>query len=373
MDRLRTLCFSVTDASRQPDDRPLADFPQPPAAPDKLADTPLVDAWPGATPFPLDGWLERNGFAPIWTALAVFIFAFIAFQVIGAIAMAIGIIPGLVESGQTEVDPNDVMALMTENKGAILVGNTVGQFLGFGLLALIVARLHSRRAGAFLRLRLPDWPAFALAAVGWVALVPAIQWLGRINQMLPQPQWLEEMEAMQMDLIEGVLTGGELSTAFLFIALALTPAICEELLFRGYLQRQVERKWGAVTSIVLVGIFFGLYHLRLTQVVPLSLLGIWMGYAVWASGSLWTGMLVHVLNNGFAVLVAAYVREQPDLEMSAVEEMAVPWYLGVAGLLAVAGVGYLMWLRRQAVVGTTPDAHPVSATPSLPPLVPVSS
>ena len=347
----------------------MSDFAPPRVAAEPAPPETLVDAWPASTPFPLNGWLERNGFAPIWTALIVFVMAFFAFQIVGAIAMAIGILPGLVASGQTEVDPAEIMALMTENNGAILMGNTVGQFLGFALLALIVARLHTRRPGAFLRLRMPDWPAFALAAVGWLALVPAIQWLGRLNQMLPQPQWLEEMEAMQMDLIEGVLTGGDLSTAFLFFALALTPAICEELLFRGYLQRQVERKWGAMTSIVLVGVFFGLYHLRLTQVVPLSLLGIWMGYAVWASGSLWTGMLVHVLNNGFAVLVAAYVREQPDLDMAAVEETVVPWYLGLAGVLAVAGIGYLMWNRRLAVVGATPDAQPVSVSPSLPPPV----
>ena len=342
---------------------PVRDYPDAPV---------LVDAWPRSTPFSLNGWFERNGFAPIWTALLVLVTAFVAFQVIGAIAMAVGIVPGLVESGETQVDPNDILSLMTENKGAILIGNTVGQFLGFALLALIVARLHTKRVGAFLRLRTPDWAVFVLAGVGWVALVPAIQWLGRLNQMLPQPQWLEEMETMQMDLIEGVLTGGDLSTAFLFFALAVTPTLCEELLFRGYLQRQVERKWGAMTSIVLVGVLFGAYHLRLTQLVPLSLLGIWMGYAVWASGSLWSGMLVHVLNNGLAVLVASYVRQQPELEMAAVEEMVVPWYLGMAGLLAVAGVGYLMWMRRQAVVGTTPDASPVSASTSLPPLVPTS-
>lgn len=360
----------MTDEPRQPDDRPLSE--ETPTRAPALPSEPetLVDAWPRSTPFPLNGWLERNGFAPIWTALIIFVLAFLAFQVIGAIAMAVGIIPGLVESGQTEVDAADVMTLMTENQGAILVGNTVGQFLGFGLLALIVARLHSRRAGAYLRLRTPDWPVFGLAALGWIALVPGLQWLGSLNQRLPQPQWLEEMEAMQMDLIEGVLSSGDLSTAFLLFALAITPAVCEELLFRGYLQRQVERKWGAMTSIVLVGILFGMYHLRLTQVVPLSLLGIWMGYVVWASGSLWTGMFVHVLNNGFAVMVAAYVREQPDLDMAEIEAMTVPWYLGMVGLLAAAGLGFLMWKRRQAVVGNTPDARLVHTAPSPSSLVP---
>lgn len=360
----------MTDDSRLPDDRPLSEYA--PARPTTSPSEPvaLQDAWPTATPFALNGWLERNGFQPIWTALIVFVLAFFAFQVIGAIAMAVGIIPGLVESGQTEVDPNDILSLMTENQGAILMGNTVGQFLGFALLALIVARLHARRAGAYLRLRMPDWPAFGLAALGWVTLVPALQWLGSLNQLLPQPQWLEEMEAMQIDLIEGVLTSGDLSTPFLFFALAITPALCEELLFRGYLQRQVERKWGAITSVVLVGVLFGLYHLRLTQVVPLSLLGIWMGYVVWASGSLWTGVFVHLLNNGFAVLVAAYVREQPDIDMAQVEQMAVPWYLGLAGLLAAAGVGFLLSKRREAVVGNTPDARIVHTTPTPSPLVP---
>ena len=356
------------------DDRPLSDFA--PARPRPAPTPALIDAWPDARPIPLDGGLERNGFTPIWTSILVFVVAFVAFQVIGGLAMAIGILPGLLASGQTDVDGADIAALMGENMSAILAGNTVGQFLGFGALALIVARLHSSRPGAFLRLRAPDGPGFLLAGVGWLALVPAIQWLGRLNAKLPQPEWLSEMERMQMEMIEGALMGGELSTGFLFVALALTPAICEELLFRGYLQRQVERKWGLAASVVLVGVFFGLYHLRLTQVVPLSLLGIWMGYTVWATGSLWTGAFVHLLNNGLAVLASAYVGGRPDLDLSSIEEMAVPWYAGLGGLVAAAALGRLIWLRRASIVGTTADARVVDevtdySAPS--PLVPTST
>ena len=346
--------------------------PRPPRHDGPDADA-LVDAWPDARPFALDGWMERNGFTPIWTSVVVFVFAFIAFQVIGAIVMAFSIIPEVLASGDTAVNEGDVMALMAENADGMLIGNSVGQFLAFGLLALLVARLHSSRPAAFLRLRVPDWPVFALAAVGWVALVPAIQWLGSLNALLPQPEWLDALEASQMELIEGVLTSGDLSTPFLFFALAITPAICEELIFRGYFQRQVERKWGLWASILIVGIGFGFYHLRLTQVVPLSLLGIWMGYTVWASGSLWTGMLVHVLNNGMAVLVSAYLQGQPDVDMAALEEMSMPWYYGVLGLLVAAGIGSLIWQRRLAVVGTTPDARPVPVPDlSAPPLVPAT-
>ena len=346
--------------------------PRPPRDADEGAGA-LVDAWPDARPFALDGWMERNGFTPIWSSLVVFVVAFIAFQVIGGIVMAFSIVPQVVASGDTAVDQGDIMTLMAENAGGMLVGNSVGQFLAFGLLALWVARLHSTRPAAFLRLRAPDWPVLGLAAVGWLALVPAIQWLGSLNALLPQPDWLDALEASQMELIEGVLTSGDLSTPFLFFALAITPAICEELIFRGYFQRQVERKWGLWASILIVGIGFGFYHLRLTQVVPLSLLGIWMGYTVWASGSLWTGVLVHLLNNGMAVLASAYVQGQPDLDMAALEEMSMPWFYGVLSLLAVAGIGYVIWQRRLAVVGTTPDARPVPAPDlSAPPLAPAT-
>jgi membrane protease YdiL (CAAX protease family) len=178
------------------------------------------------------------------------------------------------------------------------------------------------------------------------------------------------MEQAQVDLIEGLLLGGDLSTGFLFVALALTPAVCEELLFRGYLQRQVERSWGAMASIVAVGILFGLYHLRPSQAVPLALLGVYMGYAVWATGSLWAGVLVHLLNNGFQVIATEAFRRDPSLDPAVLEGADFPWYFGLTGLVAAVGVGWLLWRRRQSVVGAAPDAQPVPLPSPSPPASP---
>jgi membrane protease YdiL (CAAX protease family) len=324
----------------------------------------------------LTGWLERNAFHPLLTALLVFVAAFLLFQVVVApIVLAVGVIWDLTQNGGAEPpDMSVILEQLTTNGRLMMTANTIGQFVGFGLFAFAVTRLHTPDVREYLRIRKPDGPAIGLAAVGWLTIYPAVLWTGQLNERVPLPDWLRQLEQQQVDLLEGLLLGGDLSTLFLFVALALTPSICEELLFRGYLQRQVERGWGTVVSIVLVGVLFGLYHLRLSQAIPLSLLGIYLGFVVWATGSLWAGFVVHILNNGFAVLASAVVRDSPDMDLESLESMGVPWYVGVLGIALTAAVVRALFARRQAVVGTTADARPVVAepVPSLPPSPPVS-
>ena len=369
--------FSVLEPpNRPPAQTPDAPTYPSPAAPPEMAplDRPLVgppasrfptlrDAWPMAHPFTLNGVFERNGFTPIWTALLVFVSTFLVYQIVGGIAAAVVIVSDLASSGEVP-DVGDALEALAEHAGPFLAGNALGQWIGFGLLTLLAARWHTRTWRPFLRLRMPDGPGLGLAVLGFAALVLPVQWLGNLNRSLPQPDWLREFEQTQVELIEKALLGADLGPLFLLFTVALTPALCEELLFRGYFQRQVERKWGAVVSIVLVGLFFGLYHMRLSQVVPLALLGTYLGYAVWATGSLWTGVLVHLLNNGLAVLVAVYVRDHPTLTMEEIESATVPWYLALPSLLAVAGLCVLMHRRREVVTGGRPDAAPVADLPS---------
>lgn len=345
-------------------DSPLAD-----ARPDTLpeAEPAIRDAWPWARPARLTGWMERNGFTPLWAAALVFVLAFLLFQlVISPIVIGIGVAIDIAQSGQTEApDIGALMENVMENGRLLLTANTVGQVIGFGVLALVAARLHSPDVREYLRIRKPD-TGIALVALGWATLYPAVLWAGQLNESLPQPEWLRAFEQSQVELLEGALLSSDLGVVFLFIALALTPAVCEELLFRGYLQRQVERRGGAVASIVIVGVLFGVYHLRLSQVVPLSMLGVYMGFAVWATGSLWAGFVVHLLNNGLAVVVTAIARNQGETNMAEIEAMTFPWYLGIAGLVLTYGVVHSLLRRRHAVVGDRDDAEPVTAPPLIP-------
>ncbi len=71
---------------------------------------------------------------------------------------------------------------------------------------------------------------------------------------------------------------------------------------------------------------------------------------MWVTGSLWAGVLIHLLNTGLAVIVSDYVGRNPDVDAVALESLAVPWYLAFVSAAVVTGVAVLMLRRRLALL-----------------------
>ena len=88
----------------------------------------------------------------------------------------------------------------------------------------------------------------------------------------------------------------------LVLVVAVTPAICEEMLFRGFLFGTMKEKWKPWIAILVSGILFGVYHMSLVKTVTVSLLGIVFAYVVYVSDSILCSVLMHLCNNGLAVL-----------------------------------------------------------------------
>jgi membrane protease YdiL (CAAX protease family) len=334
---------------------PEADAP-PVAAPPSLPYTPgefvvIRDPLPWAKPVRLSGVLERQRFHPLLMALLTFVVGFLVYQIVGTLVTVVAAFQTMgATDGQSGAEVAQAVMEAAMSDAAVLIGgNALGQFAGFLFFVWFVAWLHTHDTREYLRVRRADAGQLALGAVGWAVLVPLVSWLGEVNGYLPVPEFLEEFEAQQALLIEQVL-GADLNVLYVLLVVALTPAICEEVMFRGYLQRQVERRLGVVWSIVLVGLVFGLFHLRPTEVLPLATLGIYLGFSVWVTGSLWAGVLIHLLNNGLAVLVSDYMNRRPDLDPVALESISVPWYLALLSALAVAGVVVLLLRRREALL-----------------------
>ena len=112
------------------------------------------------------------------------------------------------------------------------------------------------------------------------------------------------------------------------------------------MQRQAERRLGVLWGIVFSGVVFGFYHLSLLQALPLSVLGIYLAYLAWRTGSLWIPIAAHFTNNALAVALGAYAAARPDVDLSDVETMHIPWYWVVLGLAVFVGV--VVALRRLA-------------------------
>lgn len=84
------------------------------------------------------------------------------------------------------------------------------------------------------------------------------------------------------------------------IVIGIFPSVFEELMFRGIMLRAYERL-GKYAAIAITGIMFGFLHMSFANFPVLILLGIVLGYVVYRSDSVYTGMLYHFIHNSIAV------------------------------------------------------------------------
>ena len=142
-----------------------------------------------------------------------------------------------------------------------------------------------------------------------------------------------------MAILEGIpFAGGLFLMAFL-------PAVCEEVMFRGYILTTMKQKmtlWGA---IVLVSLLFGMSHLSLIKLLPTMLLGIALAYAVEQSESIVSSALMHFLNNGLSVFVLYYGAEIAWMND---ENLSAGMIIGMAVLMCLATTLGIICLRKKA-------------------------
>lgn len=136
-----------------------------------------------------------------------------------------------------------------------------------------------------------------------------------------------------------------------FGLIAMLPGICEEFLFRGLLLCGLRGKFSDGIAIVLAGILFGIFHLDPYRVLPVTLLGILFGYMVVKTGSIFTGMIAHMTNNGIAISLSYFAlkfQDQIPVESSPSDVPEMSPILTVAlsiVAIAVAVVVFIAGLR----------------------------
>jgi len=86
------------------------------------------------------------------------------------------------------------------------------------------------------------------------------------------------------------------------LVIAVSAGICEEVLFRGVIQRGFER-FGSIKSILITAVLFGIMHFSFQSLFGTFLLGALIGFLVYKSDSLIIGMFAHFTNNAVAVIL----------------------------------------------------------------------
>jgi membrane protease YdiL (CAAX protease family) len=116
----------------------------------------------------------------------------------------------------------------------------------------------------------------------------------------------------------------------------------EELFFRGYVQRRLVARFGPVIGVSVAAFLFALAHLNPQHSAFAFVFGLYLGgLALWC-GSTWPAVVVHVVNNVTAVLLAATGIDDANARLPTPVQVSL--LLG----LALAAAGAAAWIRRRA-------------------------
>lgn len=137
-----------------------------------------------------------------------------------------------------------------------------------------------------------------------------ILWIGVSIASLLLAQFILYLFPENMEVAEALseFITGDYPFILSLLVFALLPAICEEALFRGFLMTAFKDKKAILRAIILSSLLFGVMHIDFIRIIPTTILGLALGYAVYCTGSIFIPMLMHFLNNGI-VLFSGYFPE----------------------------------------------------------------
>jgi len=136
--------------------------------------------------------------------------------------------------------------------------------------------------------------------------------------------------------------------------IALTPAICEEALFRGIILKAYENR-GTVKAIVITAFLFAMIHFSIIRVVGPFIIAILAGYLVAKSNSIIPGILTHMTFNSISLLIfygAKKIPQQPERLPTMPEYIAMSVLVAFALLIIVGcmiGFVYLTSPRKKSL------------------------
>jgi len=149
-------------------------------------------------------------------------------------------------------------------------------------------------------LRLGTVKVIGLSLLGMVVALSIGSWSVKwIAQLLHRPMPVQET----IPLIKYALSANPVAA---FFSIVIVGPMAEEILFRGLMYGALEKRIHVAGAILVSSLFFALAHLQVVHFIPIFCLGIALGWARWKSGSLGLPILLHVLNNGVALLLLRF-------------------------------------------------------------------
>lgn len=264
--------------------------------------------------------------APGFVAISLLV-VFFTYQVVGAVfTIAVTGIDADINSGNL----NTMRMLIT-----------FAQFMLLLMPALMLNMLRGETLKDGMKLKSPNIPVTLLGLAGIIIIQPFLQFFviiqNKILFSLPLGQEVINQLKEIFDLLENTTLKLVMAYSFpeflvVVFVIAVTPAICEEFLFRGLILRTFEKSYSAIRAIIFTGLLFAIFHFHPFNLIPLIVLGFFISYIAHYSGSLYSAIIIHFVNN-FISAVAVYLFGKEAFDDSSLGNGDLLWY-GVAALLS---------------------------------------
>lgn len=126
-----------------------------------------------------------------------------------------------------------------------------------------------------------------------LCLVPALfcsVFVNGLSEYFELPDDNQEIMFAMVHTVPGIIT------------IAMIAPICEEITFRdaiqGYLHRNGYKAWHCIVASSLI---FGIVHMNPAQIPFAFMMGMFLGWLYYKTGSIMPGVVCHIMNNGMAV------------------------------------------------------------------------
>ncbi|MGH7169395.1 MAG: lysostaphin resistance A-like protein [Gemmataceae bacterium] len=287
-----------------------------------------------------------------WSFLWCLLFLFVT-QLPGgilAVVVAVGVVLLQPEKYPLSTLSNQIALLQSE---PMRIGLAVGVFVielsivGFSLLVirLVVGRDWMRQ----LAVRRPSLAHTLLT----LASFPVLALMGNVVYNLLRTVWhvpsLSDYGVGGMEEMVDVASKWPAALAVLLIGLG--PGIGEELWCRGFLGRGLVGNYGVVFGVLATSFFFGLIHGDPCQGTMAMVMGLWLHFVYLSTRSLLLPMLLHFLNNSFAVLASRL----PSLQFLDAKPQDIPLSIYLTSLLLLLGVAYALYQSRARLEAKMPE------------------
>lgn len=203
----------------------------------------------------------------------------------------------------------DLSAINAQNVGSfkwLQSWSSIGVFILPSILFVYLTEMKFVISKSFSRNQL------AISICAMLFCIPIINYLALWNEAIHLPQflsgiedWMRASEAKSAIIMEYFLRMDTYGDLFInLFVIALIPAVGEEFLFRGVIQRGLT-KWknNPHFGIWISAFLFSAFHMQFLGFVPRFLIGGFFGYLFLWSGSIWLPVIAHFINNALAVVL----------------------------------------------------------------------